>query len=141
MVIRLRAHPPQRVGKSLVRVNGNKAKQALSDKVFGKTVQVLETDKDRYGRIVAIVLTGDDCVNVQLVQEGLAWHYRQFSDSNILAAVEAQARAKQAGLWADAEPRPPWEFRRKPAAKSSPLQARNSRLAARTRHRQRAPLH
>ncbi len=93
---------------------GTKAKQALSAKVFGKTVKVLKTDTDRYGRIVAVVFA-DGCVNTQLVREGLAWHYKQYSDSKTLADAEAQARKDKVGLWADANPQPPWEFRKAPA--------------------------
>ena len=54
---------------------GTKAMQALSNKVFGKTVTMLSMGKDRYGRILGVVFS-DGCVNAELVREGLAWHYK-----------------------------------------------------------------
>jgi len=38
---------------------GSRAKQSLSDLVFGKTVTVLGSKKDRYGRTVGKVMLGD----------------------------------------------------------------------------------
>jgi len=58
-------------------------------------------------------LAGRD-INREMVAEGMAWAYRQFLErpyaSEYLAA-ENRARTSRAGLWRDANPRPPWEFR------------------------------
>ena len=51
---------------------GTRAKQALSEKVFGRVVDVVEIDRDRYGRIVGrIYLDGRD-INRELVAERIA---------------------------------------------------------------------
>lgn len=93
---------------------GNNAKQYASDLCFGQQVSVtVHGKRDRYGRIVGTVVTADGVnVNEALVKAGLAWHYKQYSDSETLAAMEQQARLKQLGLWADKKPTPPWEWRK-----------------------------
>ena len=98
---------------------GNVSKQSLADMVAGQSV-VVEWDKaDRYGRKVGKVLLAGQDANLEQVKRGLAWHYKQYqreqstADQQSYAAAEADARQVQAGLWRDADPMPPWEFRRK----------------------------
>ena len=45
----------------------------MAEIVFGKQVQVVSQDVDRYGRIVGIVYVDDVCVNEELIRNGLAW--------------------------------------------------------------------
>jgi len=91
---------------------GTKAKQALSDKVFGQTIEVKEQTKDRYGRTVADLYLGARWINLEMVAEGWAWHYKQYSKDTQLAGAEQAARTAKLGLWADGSPTPPWDFRR-----------------------------
>ena len=72
---------------------GTKAKQVLSNKVFGKTVTVRWTDKDRYKRILGDVYVGQRWINVEMVNEGMAWHYKFFSKDASIGAAQAKARA------------------------------------------------
>ena len=51
---------------------GTKARQALSEEVFGKTVQMEDLGKDRYKRTLGVVRVGDRHVNLELVREGWA---------------------------------------------------------------------
>lgn len=92
----------------------NRAKQALSDRVFGKPVRVIEVDVDTYGRTVGEVYADDVCVGCELVREGHAWVYRQYTDDEVLIGLEAAARASGVGLWGLPESQrvPPWEWRR-----------------------------
>ncbi|MBM4149072.1 MAG: micrococcal nuclease [Lentisphaerae bacterium] len=90
---------------------GEKAKLALSGKVFGKPVNVAVVDTDRYGRTVGDVYCGTNWINREMVVEGWAWHYKAFSKSKELAAAEEEASAAKRGLWADRDPIAPWQFR------------------------------
>ena len=90
---------------------GTKAKQALSDLVFGKSARVVEVDRDRYGRIVGRVYVGDLDINAELVRQGYAWVYRTYAKRQMLHEIEREAREAQRGLWADGNPVPPWEWR------------------------------
>ncbi len=67
---------------------------------------------DRYGRIVGRVYVARPEVNAVLVRGGYARVNRKYSDDAELLALEAGARDKGLGLWADPNPIPPWEWRR-----------------------------
>ena len=92
---------------------GQAAKQFTSNLCYGKIVQLIGTQHDRYGRTVGeLVLENGTSVNHELVKQGYAWQYRAYSKSMELAMLEQQARQNRLGLWQDANPTPPWNFRR-----------------------------
>ena len=86
--------------------------------VFDKDVTV-EYDKiDRYGRLVGkIILNGVD-VCLEQIKAGMAWHYKDYEDEqtpadrDLYARAEDEARNARRGLWADANPIEPSEYRR-----------------------------
>ncbi|WP_458098151.1 thermonuclease family protein [Roseomonas sp. WA12] len=92
---------------------GARAQQALSELVFGKDVRVVVQDTDRYGRIVGRVYAGTVDANAEMVRQGAAWVYRQYSRDAALLQLEAEAKTARRGLWAlpEAERTPPWEWR------------------------------
>jgi len=90
---------------------GQASKRALSDLVFGKQVTLHTTGTDRYKRTLARVTVGDIEVEAQVIATGHAWHYKQYDHTAALDAAERNARAARRGLWADAEPVPPWVWR------------------------------
>ena len=93
---------------------GQKAKQFTSSLVFGKTVVVVPSEKDRYKRTVGDVFLPDGVnVSYELVKAGLGWWYRKYSDDVILAGLELQAQLERRGLWTDPSPIPPWEWRKR----------------------------
>jgi endonuclease YncB( thermonuclease family) len=91
---------------------GTKSKEVLSEKIGEKEVVVTWKEKDRYGRILGEVMLGNRHINLEMVQDGMAWHYKQYSKSKELANAEDAARKAEEGLWVDKEPVPPWEFRK-----------------------------
>jgi endonuclease YncB( thermonuclease family) len=92
-----------------------RSKQALSRRVFRKEVRVNEVATDRWGRTVGEVYADGVCVGCELVREGHAWVYRQFTDDAVLLALEEEARAARRGIWSlpESERIPPWEWRRR----------------------------
>jgi len=46
-----------------------------------------------------------------MLDAGMAWHYAKFNDDARLAAADREARAAGRGLWTDAQPIAPWEWR------------------------------
>jgi endonuclease YncB( thermonuclease family) len=92
---------------------GTKAKQALSEKIFGKEVKVVWKERDRYKRVLGDIYLGDRWINLEMVQDGLAWHYKQYSKDAKMSAAEIEARDAKKGLWSDPNPIPPWEYRKK----------------------------
>jgi endonuclease YncB( thermonuclease family) len=92
---------------------GSRAKQAASDRAFGKEVTVRVLDKDRYGRTVAdTILPNGKSLNQEMVREGMAWWYRHYAPADqTLAKLEHEAKAAKRGLWSQANPIPPWDWR------------------------------
>lgn len=92
---------------------GQAAKQFTSDLCFGKMVKLIGNQKDQYGRTVAAIeLENGTNINHEIVKQGYAWQYRAYSKSMELAMLEQQAREARLGLWQDANPTPPWNFRK-----------------------------
>jgi micrococcal nuclease len=91
---------------------GSKAKKALSAKVFGQVVTIKWDEMDRYKRVLGNVYIGKRWVNLEMVREGMAWHYKYYSKDVAMAAAETRARAAKAGIWSMANPTAPWDFRR-----------------------------
>jgi micrococcal nuclease len=115
---------------------GTKAKQALSELAFGKQARVVEWTieqvfpgfgrghlgerplADRDGWIVGRVYVDGMDVNRELVAKGYAWVFKYSFDAE-LSELEALAREKRLGLWADPNPIPPWEWPRSSPSTSS----------------------
>jgi endonuclease YncB( thermonuclease family) len=97
---------------------GKVAKQVLLGRVIRQRVTVLTHSRDRYGRLVGKVLLEGVDVNLELVREGLAWHYKHYAgdqfpgDARLYAQAEDEARQARKGLWNDREPEAPWLWRR-----------------------------
>jgi endonuclease YncB( thermonuclease family) len=106
---------------------GERSKQHLAGIVFHKPARVVWDKRDRYGRIVGQVFAAEcghaGCAHtvdagLEQIRAGLAWHYKQYqrdqppSERARYAALEVEARTRRDGLWKDAEPVPPWDFRR-----------------------------
>lgn len=98
---------------------GQKAKESLSDLVFGKLVDVEWSKQDRYGRIVGMITLAGVDINLEQIKRGMAWHYKQYQneqspeDRVAYAQSESQARDKKLGLWRDPAPIEPAVFRQK----------------------------
>jgi micrococcal nuclease len=106
---------------------GLKSKELLTSLVGEKTVRVVTQGEDRTGQIIGdVYFKGDKSVatdedvhlNAHMVVNGLAWHFVRFApDNKTLAESEKQAREKKAGLWSEADPVAPWDWRRQQAEK------------------------
>ena len=80
--------------------------------ISGKAVGLKLKQKDSYGRWIATVYLDGADIAEELLQQGLAWHYKEH-DSNIrYAQLEAEAKQDGRGLWCDDRAVPPWEWRR-----------------------------
>lgn len=101
---------------------GDPARQALSALTLGKAVRVAADDSDRYGRLIGRVRSGAVDVNAEMVRQGAAWVFRQYSRDASLLRLEADARTARRGLWAlpEGERMAPWEWRSR--ARGEPIQ-------------------
>ncbi|MEH6591883.1 MAG: thermonuclease family protein [Halioglobus sp.] len=107
---------------------GSASKQHLAAMVAGQQVRVESIKHDRYGRILAKVwVRPADCAacgktlntNHAQILDGMAWWYRYYAedqseeDRGRYESAEQEARARKWGLWADPDPMPPWDWRRR----------------------------
>lgn len=116
---------------------GQQATWFTTDAAMDRTVQVIQHDTDRYGRMVAdIVLPDGRMLNKELVRSGNAWWYSQYDrDDAELKALEADAREHHTGLWSASNPLPPWEWRKLSKPAPQPKQARSKRSQPRSERR------
>ncbi|MCC2682966.1 MAG: nuclease (SNase-like) [Nitrosospira multiformis] len=101
---------------------GTVSRQNLAALVFGKAVAVEWHKQDRYQRVLGKVLLNGKDINLEQIKAGLAWHYKQYDrdqlpvDRKLYAEAQKAASLKGIGLWSDAAPVAPWNFRHnKPA--------------------------
>lgn len=73
--------------------------------------------QDRYGRGVCRVAVPAGDVCLALIREGLAWHYTAYEreqtpkEREVYRQAQDVAQKARKGLWQDAQPVPPWEWR------------------------------
>jgi endonuclease YncB( thermonuclease family) len=108
---------------------GTRSKENLSSLAFGKPVTVEWSKTDKYGRTIGKVVVAGHDVNLLQVRSGLAWHYKAYekeqspADRTLYAQAETDAHNRGAGLWQDANPIPPWDYRHGTGAAASVNQA------------------
>jgi endonuclease YncB( thermonuclease family) len=80
-----------------------KAKRYLSKRVLHRQVHIDIYGRDRYGRILGVLLLDDADINLEMIQSGLAEVYRGKMEAGFDAEPyrEAQADARQSkrGIW------------------------------------------
>ena len=99
--------------------HGDKATQAMTAKVFGQLVSVHWEKRDDYKRVLGHVAIGQRWINHEMVAEGWAWHYKQYSKDQRLAVAETRAKATRRGLWANRNPVAPWDWRKMNSGKKN----------------------
>ncbi len=92
--------------------HGEESRRHLAGFVAGRDVTVEWESKDRYGRILGTVWHDGMEVNLQMVEDGYAWHYKRYDRTKAYADAETDARNWMRGLWRDPAPVQPEEFRR-----------------------------
>lgn len=104
------------------------ARDYTRTRVSGRTVEITVKDKDRYGRIVALVERDGQLINRELVARGLAWMYPRYCTTEPLChemeALQQSAKDQRLGLWQGARPLPPRKWKQQ---NGSSYNYRNSR--------------
>ena len=98
---------------------GNEAKQTLLNYIYKKEVSVEYKKLDKYKRIVGKVTVDGQDICLQLIRDGMAWHYTEYkkeqskTDRYLYREAEEKARQVNLGLWVEKHPVSPWLFRQK----------------------------
>lgn len=92
---------------------GTRAKEYLSNMIWGQPVTVYVKGKDRYGRSIGKVSTPTiKDVNLEMIKGGFAWQYRDYNKDKTYSAAEEQARSTRKGLWQEKNPMRPQDYRK-----------------------------
>lgn len=96
---------------------GTESGRHLSDLLLGKDVTLQGEKTDRFGRILCKVLVDGRDANLEQINAGFAWFYRQYEkdlsseDRGSYSNAESEAHNAKRGLWSEPAPTPPWEYR------------------------------
>jgi endonuclease YncB( thermonuclease family) len=90
---------------------GTQAREALAERVKGKTVRLKSRGRDPHGRLLAEVEFDGQDIGHWMVVEGHAWSVRTRWDRGPLVKQERQAASLARGLWSQGKPVAPKEFR------------------------------
>ena len=96
---------------------GDQAAQHLKNLTGRNEIIAWKIGADQYGRQLVFLFIEQPNgqlfeINSQMIRDGFAWHFKQYSSSTVLDSVENGARESRLGLWNDTfQPIPPWEFR------------------------------
>tara|TARA_B110000967_G_C18845155_1_gene541553 strand:- start:1048 stop:1536 length:489 start_codon:yes stop_codon:yes gene_type:complete len=98
---------------------GKESTSYLSNLVLGKSLAVVGSKKDRYHRLLGkLIFEGND-INLNLVKNGMAWHYKLYKSSQdkkdrfLYSNAEKYAKVNKLGLWSNSFPISPWSWRKK----------------------------
>ena len=90
------------------------SKEYLGELCMNQLIHLDIVNTDRYGRIVAKSFLADGReLGAEMIRAGMAWHFKRYSDDEVLATLETTARENQVGLWSISNPIPPWDYRKR----------------------------
>jgi endonuclease YncB( thermonuclease family) len=113
------ADPPRKLrllgldAPEICQAGGVAARDALTALVENVRVRVSVKYQDTYGRGLARISVNGEDVGARLVASGHAWSNRWHHSLGPYAAQEALARDKRLGLFAQAQPELPRDFRKR----------------------------
>ena len=91
----------------------NIALKAAIKLLKNKTVRVVKVDIDKYNRVIGKVYLGKLYVNLWMLSNGYAWHFKFFSQDKAFSKAEHGARLAKRGIWKFSNNIPPWDYRKK----------------------------
>jgi endonuclease YncB( thermonuclease family) len=105
---------------------GEAARQRLAALVLNRHVSIEYTGLGPQAVLIGRLFCDDRDVGLQMIRDGAAWFDRSYEtnlgpvESALYAESERAARGERRGLWQDAAPVPPWEWRQARASKTNP---------------------
>ncbi|MEQ1828792.1 MAG: thermonuclease family protein [Pirellula sp.] len=102
---------------------GSESAEALTRMLQDKTVRLTWANKDKFERPLAQVYLADKHINLEMLKNGMAWHFKRYNKSEELAKAEAMAKAAKKGLWAKDAPVAPWTYRQDSKSPDKPFKS------------------
>jgi len=107
---------------------GKQSRRSLAQLCSAKEARVAERGKDRYGHTLGVVTCAAVEANSEQVRRGMAWAFKGYVPmGSALYELETYARLRKIGLWADASPVAPWDWREAQQAKARKKKAASTK--------------
>ncbi len=96
---------------------GKKSRKMLAEMIEGKDVKVVIHKKGLYDRYIGIVYLDGQDVGLKQIENGMAWHFKQYDyeqtteERKRYTQAQQKALSEKLGLWEDKNPTSPWDFR------------------------------
>lgn len=87
---------------------GQASTEALTRAIRRGTVRCEVLERDKYDRLIATCFVGDQNLSAMMVESGMAWAFRRYSQTYV--SHEDRARANRVGIWQGSY-ETPWDFR------------------------------
>jgi micrococcal nuclease len=91
---------------------GKQSKRSLVQLCLNTNISVQPQGQDRYGRTLGYLYCGNTDASQSQVALGMAWFNQRYSNRATLSALQQQAQQQGLGLWQEANPMPPWHWRK-----------------------------
>ncbi len=90
-----------------------KAATAFMETFLNTEATLVTSGTDRYKRTIGTLYIGGKDINLAMIDAGLAWFYKAYSENEAYQKAETTARAKAIGLWSMEPVVAPWDWRNK----------------------------
>jgi len=91
---------------------GKQSRDSLREMIGKKQVQIDSKAVDQYGRLVGLISLDGHNINQEQVQRGLAWEYSHYHSDQTYIRLQNEAQRARRGLWTQANPQAPWQWRK-----------------------------
>lgn len=91
---------------------GKQSRESLQEMVGKKTVRIDSQAVDQYGRVIGMISVDGVNINQEQIKRGMAWENTHFHSDKRYLAMQAEAQQSRHGLWAQADPEAPWNWRK-----------------------------
>ena len=79
--------------------------------VYYKQIQVKFTNLGRSHQITGRIWVNKENINLKMVENGFAWHFKKYSSSPVFAKAEKREKSMKKGLWGQNNATAPCKFR------------------------------
>lgn len=92
---------------------GATAEARLKELIRNKPIEIEIKGTDNHKRPLVVVFFNGNNINLQMLREGMAWHYDRFDSTPEFSAAHEEAKLHKRGLWINDKAISPEEFRHK----------------------------
>lgn len=100
---------------------GTKASQHLKKITVDRIIQIEVKSIDRYGRWIIEAIHNETSINTAMIEACLAWTHPKYTQRTDRINASKKCKTKKLNIWSEANPIPPWRFRKQKVKERSSL--------------------